>query len=131
MIQNRLKIRALSLCSTVHRVFSPQIRKLVNRNVIFVFFRVCTFLSALTPALPNPNVLPSNATVHLSDPSMLTETPWQYYHVNEARLILSTFGRALVYRKHACQSSSVLSSHTIARRACVKSYSQPKGQHQY
>ncbi|TNN86777.1 hypothetical protein EYF80_002960 [Liparis tanakae] len=43
-------------------------------------YRVCTFPSAVAPTLPNTNVLPSNATVHCSDPSMLTETLWQYYH---------------------------------------------------
>ncbi len=49
---------------------------------------------------------------------MLTQTLWQYYNVNEVRVILRAFGRLLVYQKHACQSSLSLSVHTSARRVC-------------
>lgn len=113
--------RTLSLYSTVHHVLSSQIRKLGNDDV-FVFFRVCTFPSPVTPTLRNTNTLPSNATVHRSDPSMLKETLWQYYHVNEVR----AFGRSLLYQKHACQSSSVLSVYTSAQRACGSRIHSPK-----
>ncbi|KAI9519827.1 hypothetical protein NQZ68_024688 [Dissostichus eleginoides] len=39
-----------------------------------------TLFVFITPTLPNTNVLPSNATVHCSDPSMFTETPRLHYH---------------------------------------------------
>ena len=113
MIQHCPKSRAPH--GAVHHVFSSQIRELVE-NLYSSGFAPASHPS--TPPHPTTTPPKTSTCLHLmppSDPGMLTDAPWQYYHVNEVGLISSAFGRSLVYQKHACQSSSASSIHSGAQ----------------
>lgn len=132
LIQHCPKTRSLSLYSPVHHVFSSQIRTPGNRNVICYLYSLGCAPSphTLTPTLPNTNVLPTNATVHWCDPSMLTETLWQYYHVNEVRLIFKCLWEITgLSETRLPQQLSIVHSHQCTE-SVQESQSQPKGQHQ-